>query len=320
MKFEVIGKILGKGGSRRGGPGAHVAAFGKHPGWNDHVEDIGLDTEALVNLRRTLYVEGIGGNIDAGAWDGLDDRSRIEGFAHAFTSSVAGRFIVGRLWSSTDGVGRAKYPFVVAAEVAGLDAPEAIHCAMGSLLDAERACRTTNQQQPVIDAVRRCEEQLNARLARPASVDPSSTLQALLSHEALGPRHRGVQRIIYQLERDFGAYTPGGGDSGSGTRAKAVDLRPQHIRVPACFPDAAASLAAWSRFFAERLDPACAIMLFRRIDGHWIDAIVGHPGPAQIFCLRAGPIASPLASEVPYTIEPAFASRVAEWIRSHPAA
>ena len=59
----MIGKILGKRGTRQNGPTVRVAAFGKHPAWNDHVEDIGLESEPLVDLRRNLYVEGIGGGV-----------------------------------------------------------------------------------------------------------------------------------------------------------------------------------------------------------------------------------------------------------------
>ena len=45
---------------------AHVGAFGKHPGWDDHLDDIGLNTEPLIAAKQYLYVQGIGGVIDAG--------------------------------------------------------------------------------------------------------------------------------------------------------------------------------------------------------------------------------------------------------------
>ena len=308
----MIGRILGKKGARHHGPTVRVAAFGKHPAWNDHVEDIGLDTESLVELRRLLYLDGIGGNIDSGAWDSLG-AGALEGFSHVFCRSTHASVIVGRMWSSTDGVGRAKYPFVAVAEITDMEVPDAVRVAVPALIDLERSCRSTQAQQGVIGAVGTCSEQLRSRVTRPATVDPTSSLATLLSNPALGPNHRGAERILYQIQRDFGAYVPRGSDSGI-TRMKSVDLRPQHIRVPSCIPDATASLAAWSRFFATRLDPACPIMLIRRIDGHWIDVIAGKPGPAELFCLRAGVVALPLATEVPYTIDPEFASTVSAWL------
>ena len=38
-----------------------LAAFGKHPGWDDHVEDLGLETQSLNLAKTVLYVDGIGG-------------------------------------------------------------------------------------------------------------------------------------------------------------------------------------------------------------------------------------------------------------------
>jgi hypothetical protein len=29
-----------------------VAAFGKHPGWDDHIDDIGLETDIIISSRK----------------------------------------------------------------------------------------------------------------------------------------------------------------------------------------------------------------------------------------------------------------------------
>ena len=31
-----------------------LGAFGKHPGWDDHVEDLGLETESLIYAKTLL--------------------------------------------------------------------------------------------------------------------------------------------------------------------------------------------------------------------------------------------------------------------------
>ena len=59
-----------------------LGAFGKHPGWDDHVEDLGLETGSLVEAKKLFYVQGIGGEIDAGAWEKLDDSQRLPAFKH----------------------------------------------------------------------------------------------------------------------------------------------------------------------------------------------------------------------------------------------
>jgi hypothetical protein len=61
----------------------HVAAFGKHPGWDDHIEEIGLDSALLVNAKRVLYTECIGGNIYSGVWEKLEPEKQLP-FGHTF--------------------------------------------------------------------------------------------------------------------------------------------------------------------------------------------------------------------------------------------
>ncbi|UCC98187.1 MAG: hypothetical protein JSW66_20365, partial [Phycisphaerales bacterium] len=57
-----------------------VGAFGKHPGWDDHIDDIGLETDVLIAAKRKLYVQGIGGNVDSGSWERLTSDQVIEPF------------------------------------------------------------------------------------------------------------------------------------------------------------------------------------------------------------------------------------------------
>src|SRR5437016_13366914 len=84
------------------GPRLTLAAFGKHPGWDDHIPGIGVETETLAQLKQTLYVGGIGGQIDSGAWERLEGEKRLEGFDHTFLWLNAGHVVLGQLWSSTD--------------------------------------------------------------------------------------------------------------------------------------------------------------------------------------------------------------------------
>ena len=74
-----------------------LAAFGKHPGWDDHVEDLGLETGSLIFAKTLLYVQGIGGQIDSGAWEKLDATQQLASFKHLFVWQRAGQFLIGRL-------------------------------------------------------------------------------------------------------------------------------------------------------------------------------------------------------------------------------
>ncbi len=76
-----------------------LAAFGKHPGWDDHIEptpsgitpaDLGLETESLNLAKTVLYINGIGGQIDSGAWEKLDSAQHLP----AWTNSTGPPLVV----------------------------------------------------------------------------------------------------------------------------------------------------------------------------------------------------------------------------------
>src|SRR5688572_13318798 len=94
-----------------------LGAFGKHPGWDDHIDDIGLETESLVAAKQLLYVQGIGGQI--GAWEKLDAGAQIP-FRHVFVWQRDQQLLVGRMWASSDGKKRTRYPMVVCAHCIGV--------------------------------------------------------------------------------------------------------------------------------------------------------------------------------------------------------
>ena len=80
-----------------GGCQVALAAFGKHPGWDDHVEDLGLETESLNIAKTVLYINGIGGQIDSGEWDKLDAAQQLPAFNHLFLWLRGSQFLIGRM-------------------------------------------------------------------------------------------------------------------------------------------------------------------------------------------------------------------------------
>src|SRR3954468_13704104 len=83
-----------------------LAAFGKHPGWDDHIEDLGLETESLNFAKLVLYVNGIRRQNVSGVWEKLDSAQQLPGFQHVFVWQRGGQLLIGRMWSSSDGKGR----------------------------------------------------------------------------------------------------------------------------------------------------------------------------------------------------------------------
>src|SRR5829696_1482307 len=137
-----------------------LGAFGKHPGWDDHVEDIGLESEGLIAAKRLLYVQGIGGQIDSGAWEKIDPAHQVDAFKHLFLWLRGGQMLLGRLWSSSDGKGRTRYPMIVAAHVGGSRLSWTAEHVFPRLEEVEAACVLTRSADEVRQTLSRVRSQL----------------------------------------------------------------------------------------------------------------------------------------------------------------
>ena len=91
-------------------PREFFGIFGKHPGWDDHIEDLPLPTMSMALAKQVLYVQGIGSQISSGAWTRLPENARLPDFNHAFLWVRGRQFLAGRMWASRDGKRRAHFP------------------------------------------------------------------------------------------------------------------------------------------------------------------------------------------------------------------
>src|SRR5688572_26453987 len=211
-----------------------LAAFGKHPGWDDHVEDLGLESESLVYAKSRLYVQGIGGQIDSGAWEKLDETQRLASFKHIFVWQRGNQVLIGRMWSSSDGKGRTRYPLIVCAHCAGVPADWALAQVLPRLEQIEQACSLTKSAADVRSTLDRHRGELRAALATIDSAPPAPLTSAIVgdfvNHAAFGPDKEGWFRILHQMDGQMALFAPGRfsakGDLGG--------LRAQQVRVPAC--------------------------------------------------------------------------------------
>ena len=287
------------------GPGVSLAMFGKHPGWDDHIDDLGLDTEFLVHVKQRLYIDGIGGNIDSGAWENLADEQVLPGFDHVFVWVGGDQRIAGRFWSSSDGKGRTKYPLFACAAGAGLP----LSWFIGTALPVVEALEASAKQSSSADDVRSQVSASRERLRRAAEAagpqaPAGNAMVAMARAVPESERDSSLVRILYQMERELGAYrVPKGG---SGSRTKSADLRPQHMRVPCVFDDAAESVSAWIGFMLEDVAPSVPVLAIRSRQADWVDVFIGDPTSAQMYALRANTAAIPLTSDIPYSIDEKF--------------
>ena len=141
-----------------------LGAFGKHPAWSDHIEDIGLDTPELLTARQLLYVQGIGGVIDSAVWDSLKEEDLVSLFGHSFLWVSEPDVIIGRLWASSDGKGRKRYPMVICAHTSHVPLALVVEKAGPVLESVETACRSTESQEQVRSIIASARERLKSSL------------------------------------------------------------------------------------------------------------------------------------------------------------
>src|SRR5256885_4927297 len=157
------------------GPRLTLAAFGKHPGWDDHLPGVGVETEALAHVKQAFYVSGIGGQIDSGAWEKLEVDKRLEEFDHIFLWLRQGHSLVGQLWSSTDGKGRLNYPMVLCVDGEGVSSAAMLRSLRPGLDRLRDACKATTSADKVIENCRIAQEQIRAVLSDPSARSAEAT-------------------------------------------------------------------------------------------------------------------------------------------------
>lgn len=271
-----------------------LGAFGKHPGWDDHIPGIGVETETLAAIKQRLYVGGIGSQIDSGAWEKLEPEKRLAGFNHTFLGFRGNHVIFGLLWSSVDRKGRSKYPMVLCLDGEGISAGFILRELAPGLERLRETCKVATSAEQVVAACREAQEKLRALLngtpASGAATFPTlEQKQRFLEDPALGPNHLGLLRVLHDLR------------SASPT-ATTQTRRSRHFRVPAANVPRGDALLLWASFLQSGIPPATPLFLISPQAADWIEVIVGEPVDADFFCLQASLKALPLVTQIPYDL------------------
>ncbi len=289
-----------------------LAAFGKHPGWDDHITDLGDMTQRLIDVKRELYVEGIGRNIDAGTWDDLAPDQRLDVFKHLFLWRIEEDIVVGRMWSSQDGKGRKRYPMVVCAQCRGLPLGWAVRELIPRFEQLETQCVAATTADQVVSLIDSAQRQMHrvAQQRDPANTQwgiPANLLARLARRPEMGQDQEGLMRILYQVDREVESHR----------NRKTPAARSKHIRTPLCTQSPTDGLLLWSQFLIGQLQgsaiPALAIL---PLGESWVDMILGEQVGAQLHCIRVMPSKLPFTSEVPYNLDQAFVDRTRRQIEA----
>ena len=291
-----------------------VAAFGKHPGWDDHIDDIGFETDIFITVKRLLYIQGIGGNIDSGSWEALQKNQPIEEFKHALVWYIDGNLIVGRIWSSRDGKGRTSYPMVVCVQCSRLPLEWVLNNVLPLLERIEEACAATVSADEVRLNIENAQKELR-QLTQQCELSPilppvDADVMAKLAEypEMGGPNHQGLLRILYHIEREATR------DHLDNSKGKA--LRPTLLRIPILPPPVVESIPLWFNFLLKKFGMNTSVLMLMPQRKQWMDIIIGEPTQLQLYCLRASLRVIPLTSNIPYSMSSEFINRAVQLVEN----
>jgi hypothetical protein len=255
----------------------HVAGFGKHPAWDDHIDDIGLETETLVIAKQLLYSQGIAGQLASGAWDQLEKTSQSLDFDHRFIWARKGQALVGTILASIDGKGRARFPMVVCLQ-AEMSVLQAILFYLPFVESLGKRCQAAVSRQDFRELLNLASGEPDAFLAFPDGY-PVSAHPEFQEDDFLV---RALEHLSEALRNSKPSRFSVANRNGVSFRLPAISLRtPENLEFWTGYLDSCVRLQ-W---------PYLALASNGRLP---VDVIVGEPTPTDFFCLRAKEAALPL--------------------------
>ncbi|MDB6165058.1 MAG: hypothetical protein JWQ83_198 [Lacunisphaera sp.] len=277
----------------------YLGAFGKHPGWNDHLDDIGLVTTSLVEARSILY-GGIAHQVEHAAWEKAGAGKVMAEFNHVVHWRRLNESLTGLIWSSQDGKGRALYPMITLAHCVTRSFSWLAGELLPALEDVKAKCRSTNSAAVVISHIKGVEQSLQARVPDSGRVSTTAGLGVPAWAAYFFKEQEAFRRVLHHLRRKFALFTPGSLEWCKGEK-QAASLCLRLPQIPGATP--AESLNAWVTFLASQLDPAVPLFGLLPAGQTWLDVIVGEPAPTDFFLLRALPAEVPLVTDIPYQFD-----------------
>ena len=260
------------------GAGIQLAAFGKHPAWDDHLDDIGLNTESLALTKQLLYSEGIATQLASGAWDQLEKSGHAIEFDHRFVWGRDQQAIVGAIWASADRKRRTRFPLIICAQ-AGLDSPRASALLLDYVGELGALCRNAKTQEELLSAFGRAQSELS-RATLPSVV--SNLFSGITDLE-----ENFILPSLVTLSAGLKSKLP----RGPLETAKASGSRFRLLGISSQTKD---NLGFWSAYLATQCaGPGLPYLVIAASGRRWIDLIVGEPRPNDFFCLRANENALP---------------------------
>jgi len=250
----------------------YLAGFGKHPAWDDHIDDIGLETDSLVIAKQVIYSEGIASQISSGVWNQLETSHHAIDFDHRFVWRRAAQCILGGIWASTDGKGRTHFPLVICLQSDGPSLG-----VVGRFLDPIERLGKAWKQEKTKEGVHAARN----RMASEIYASYSRTPGEVFSLEG-NPDENTFLPVLLALSAGFNGRT--GSDFGTSGF---------HFRLPGISTGAAENLGFWAGYIDRYHHQGLPCLAIAPTGKRFVDLIAGEPQSREFFCLRADEVALP---------------------------
>lgn len=290
----------------------YVGAFGKHPGWNDHIDDLGLETQTLTSLKRSLYFDGVGANIDRGVWEQLGPQQRLSGFQHEFVMRDGTGWTVGLMWKSRDGKNRKKYPMIICLQAVNVPLLWCLTEGLSRLRQVERVCLGTTDAADVIAELQAARSDMEASIQNDAAegttmpdwLGAQRPFAGFADHPEMNGRS-GYHRVRYRLQRECGPHLRNG-------EKMRGEIPAQHLRLPACHADSARAFLSWYAVIHRLVRPDSRLFMVRPFGLSWMDVLIGAASTSNYYCLQANLETIPSVTSVPFNVDEPFCQASSE--------
>lgn len=294
-----------------------VFAFGKHPGWDDHIQDVGIANDSIALAKRILYVNGIGGIIDSGGWERAGSEKNTVDFDHTFVWLRKDELLIGRLWPSTDGKGRSKYPMIIGCHLKKVSIDFAFREALPHLTMLETRCRSFSQQSEVLTAFKETQSSLCRLLDKKSkgSRDQNQTITNASMHgRSLLPEIDEIEdieeswtRIFYQIKNQLENYSHQ--DFKPKRFTDKEFIRAGVLRLPLVDQSFEKSVEPWLRFLQTQVSVEVPLLFFASQQTTWCDIVVGEPSKRELINLKSSLETFPYPYQIPYSINDEFKAK-----------
>jgi hypothetical protein len=249
------------------GDKVYAAAFGKHPAWDDHIDDVGLVTETMVLAKQLLYSQGIANQLATGAWDQMERSGQAIEFDHRFVWARKGQSMIGAIYASSDGKGRARFPMVICIQVpvSGL---RAVQIYLPQVEKLGIGCKAAKTREDFCFAVDQSNNELNKF--------------RILSGSQLAVAHPEVVGETVVIES-------------AANLLKAVsDRRSCRFRLPPVSSRTENNLEFWAGYVERHIGPVQPFLLICATGEMPVDFRIGEPDLNDWFGLRVTATALPI--------------------------